>query len=175
MKVTQCTCKPFADGCAMMYFSRLKADVRHFLAVSLCLRLSEWGWERCRWRAEGPSGADIRRWQNFGLVPLGYYGWSSSLVPGAWCWSQPLMVGLLLLSPLPLNVTSGLFVSASPWHGVHMMNLGDSGHQEFPLGALLLQSPRVWLVKYLQWWCDGCPQVPLHWSRCLCCLASDQR
>lgn len=38
---------------------------------------------------------------------------SSSLVPGAWCWSQSLVVELLL-SPVPLNVTSGLFISTSP-------------------------------------------------------------
>lgn len=98
-------CKPFADSCTAICFSRFKADLWYFLAVSFYLWLSVWDWERCRRRAEGPSGADIRLLQNFGLVPLGYYVMKQLF--GAWCWSQS-HGGVP--SPLPTAIKPDLWV-----------------------------------------------------------------
>lgn len=150
-----------------MCFSRLKADLRRFLAVSLYLRLSVWG----RWRAEGLSGADIGLLQNFGLVgPLGYSVMKQLF--GAWylCWSQSLMVGLLLLSTVPLNMTSGLFISASPvaqactWQTLEML-----GSRSF---HLVLYYCKHWGFGWLNIYSGGGTAIPrCHFTRADVCAA----
>lgn len=103
-------CKPFADSCTVICFSRLKADLRPFLAVSLYLWLSV-GLGEVQVKSRGS------KWSRHQVIAEFWAAapWLLCAEAALWC--------LLLVtvswwgsfsSSHSLNLSSGLFISSSP-------------------------------------------------------------
>lgn len=129
-----------------------------------------WGWERCRWRAEGSGGAYTRLLQNFGLVPLGYYVMKQLF--GAWCLVLVTVPPAGVAPPLPAAVKRDLWViyqrfsrgTVCTWQALEMLG---SGHFHS-----VLYCCKAWGFGWLNIYSGGVTAVPrCHFTGADVCAA----